>query len=642
MSRSNQPGTPSNWITQGIASISKGGTGASNELTAAANLGGIYSPSLGLALYATKSLDNGLVNPSELPDAIVVGAALYGPNNLYPTQVVSYLITNFDSLSSYDVSVSAGSCILNNDTITFTAPSSSQIVTLTINGRSVPITVQNPWPIKPTVIVTTSGSNNLASAVLTSSPFAMIEGNPTHRCTNWEIAYDSGFTNMVAEDLDDQYNKLSWTYNWLAPDTTYYARCCYCATNGVLSSWSDSVVFTTKSRYSPTSEEAKLAASDKSANASFGWNLDIDQDGTRVVIGAYLSSPNSEAYIFKRTGTTWTQEAKLIISNVRLGYSVSIDSTGTRVALGAPYYSGVKNQAGGVYVFTRSGTTWTQEQILTASDAATKDNLGMSISINGDGSRIAVGVPYAKINTAKTAGGVYIFSRTGIVWTQEIKLTASDGVTNDNFGNSVKINFDSSRIAVGAYLASNGSLSNAGAVYIFTRSGTTWAQEVKLQAAGGSANDQFGYSVSFSLDASRVVIGANQSSSSGISKTGAVYTYVRSGTTWTFEYKLMAFDKATNDLFGTSVDINQEGNKIAIGSMQAAISNKTNAGAAYIFNLVGSIWVQETKLNASDYASGDLYGCCVALSNDSSHLAIGSYQESPGGTSKAGSAYIYS
>jgi hypothetical protein len=226
--------------------------------------------------------------------------------------------------------------------------------------------------------------------------------------------------------------------------------------------------------------EDKLTASDAASDDYFGCSVSID--GEYAIVGARGDeSYRGAAYIFKRSGTTWTQEQKLTASDGatgdNFGCSVSID--GEYGIIGSRYSDSYKGSA---YIFKRSGTTWTQEQKLTASDGAAWDYFGDSVSIDGD--YVIIGA-YQDDGT----GSAYVFKRSGSTWTQEQKLTASDGVASDFFGQSVSI--DGKYVIIGAF----GDDSNKGSAYIFKYDGTTWTQEQKLTASDGAAWDYFGESV---------------------------------------------------------------------------------------------------------------------------------------------------
>jgi len=201
-------------------------------------------------------------------------------------------------------------------------------------------------------------------------------------------------------------------------------------------------------------ERQKLVASDGTAGDGFGWSVSINGDYAIIGIGAFLDDYIGSAYIFKRTGSSWTEEAKLTASDGttgdHFGWSVSIN--GDYAIIGALFDD---SATGSAYIFKRIGSSWTQQAKLLASDGAAGDVFGYSVSISGD---------YAIIGTdgdESTAGSAYIFKRTGSSWTEEAKLTASDGTTGDQFGWSVSINGDYA--IIGAY----GDDSTTGSAYVF-------------------------------------------------------------------------------------------------------------------------------------------------------------------------------
>jgi hypothetical protein len=152
------------------------------------------------------------------------------------------------------------------------------------------------------------------------------------------------------------------------------------------------------------------------------------------------------------------------------------------------------------------------------------------------------------------------------------------------------MNADGSRVVVGANQADPGGTTNAGAAYIFTRSvgSTTWTQEFKLIASDKVASDQFGSSVAMNADGSRVVVGARLSDPGGTTNAGAAYIFIRSGgsTTWTEESKLIASDKGASDVFGASVAMNADGSRVVVGASSADPGGTTDAGAAYVCGLL--------------------------------------------------------
>jgi len=241
-------------------------------------------------------------------------------------------------------------------------------------------------------------------------------------------------------------------------------------------------------------QQARINSGDK----RFGWSVAIS--GDNVVVGTDQAS--GAAYVFERNGGAWTQRAKLIAANgaagTFFGWSVAIYED--TVLVGAPQDSNNKGMASGsVYVFVRSEDTWTQRAKLLAADGAAGDYFGLSLSISGD--TVLVGAPEDD-DKGMASGSVYLFERSGGTWT-ETKLVADDGAAGDYFGESVSISGD--RIVVGAPGDDDKGL-KSGSVYLFEGSGGTWTKKSKLVADDGAAGDYFGECVSISED--KMVVGA--------------------------------------------------------------------------------------------------------------------------------------
>ncbi len=338
-------------------------------------------------------------------------------------------------------------------------------------------------------------------------------------------------------------------------------------------------------------EQAKLIASDSGLYNEFGSSVSISDDyaivGARYGdVGGYGgASDTGSAYIFKRDGVLWTEQAKLIASDPEtdneFGSSVSIN--GDYAIVGSPYgdeggYGG-SGDIGAAYIFKRDGVLWTEQAKLIASDPETDNEFGSSVSINGD--YAIVGSPYYSeggYGGKSYMGSAYIFKRDGVSWTEQAKLTASDGEAYDQFGVSVSINGDYAIVGTrygdeGGY----GGERDKGSVYIFKRDNTLWTEQTKLTASDGETYDEFGASVS--IDGNYAMVGApynNEGGYGGVIDKGAVYIFKRDGVSWTGQTKLTAPDGDVNDNFGASVSISG-GNSI----VGAPFANDT--GSAYIF-----------------------------------------------------------
>lgn len=391
--------------------------------------------------------------------------------------------------------------------------------------------------------------------------------------------------------------------------------------------------------------ETKIAASDGQVSDFFGAAVDIAKDADFVIVGAQLEDGGSgdpksnagTAYIFTKSGSSWSQQAKLIASDAaasdQFGVSVAINSDGTYAVMGAQFEDGGAGdpitQAGAGYVFVRSGSTWTEQAKLVASDAAASDTLGSTSAMDDDGVYVAIGT---SANDNYT-GSVYIFTRSGSTWSQQANLTASDAQTGDLFS-YVSFNSDASYIICGADGEdTNGG--NAGAAYIFTRSGSSWSEQQKITASDAAAGDLFGNYVAMDADGDTVIVGARMDNT----RTGAAYIFTRSGSTWTEQAKLTASDAAQQDRFGTFVGLSDNGDYAFVGSELDA-----GGGSLYVFERSGSSWSQIKQLQASDREQGDALGNAIAVNNIGNIIIAGAKGEDGGSGNPAsgqGAAYIY-
>ena len=419
------------------------------------------------------------------------------------------------------------------------------------------------------------------------------------------------------------------------------------STSGTIVTTSNSITINDNSvpSWSSPVSDAKLLASDAESQAKFGQSVSISNNGTIAIVGSSNEDTSGTdagaAYIYTRSGTSWTQQSKLQASDKAsydyFGYSVSIDSDGDTAIVGAYGEDTGGAHSGSAYIFTRSGSTWTQQAKIQASDAQADDYFGISVSISGDGNTAIVSARNED-TTASNAGSAYIYTRSGSTWSQQAKIQASDAQANDNFGYSVDISNDGDTVIVGAYREDTGG-TDAGSAYIYTRSGSTWSQQAKIQASFGGSEDRFGYSVSIDSDGDTAIVSAIYEDTGGASA-GSAYIFTRSGTSWGQQAQIQPTNVSSSDQFGRSVSISGDGNTV-IGSSPIEDTGFTNAGAAYIFTRSGSTWTQQAKIQAYDAQASGWFGDYVDISNDGNTVIIGADNTDSGSISEAGAAYIY-
>ena len=349
----------------------------------------------------------------------------------------------------------------------------------------------------------------------------------------------------------------------------------------------------------------------------------------------------AKVYRWNSSTADWAQVGQTLYGedrDDRYGSSVAISADGGRIAIGAPYNDGHGTRAGHVEVYKSINATpisYQEISKLTADDGAAEDHFGIEVAIDGD--TVVIG-SYLDDNNAIDSGSAYVFDKNGF---QRAKLTASDAATDDKFGHSLSIDGDT--IIVGSYLDDDNG-SNSGSAYVFTRDTpgditSGWTQVAKLTPSDGTVDDLFGLGIS--IDGDTAVIGMYRDEN----RTGAAYVFTRdtagdltSG--WTQRAKLTANDGATYDYFGRSVSI--DGDTVVIGSYFDD-DHGSGSGSAYVFtrNTAGNLtsgWTQRAKLTAADAGAADRFGLSVALDGDT--VVIGSYLDNDNGND-SGSAYVF-
>jgi len=358
------------------------------------------------------------------------------------------------------------------------------------------------------------------------------------------------------------------------------------------------------------------------AGSFFG--LPVALDGDTVLVGVH---------VFRRTGTTWALEQRLAAADGEAldGFGRAVALDGDTALIGARYDNvGASTNQGSTYVFTRSGTTWTQQAKLTAADGAADDYFGSEVALDGD--TALVGAPYDDVGANNDQGSAYVFTRSGTTWTQQANFTGADGAADDHFGSSVALDGDSA--LAGAVTDDVGANVNQGSAYVFVRSGTTWSQQAKLTAAEGAAYIQFGGSVA--LDGDTALIGARQDVVDGNSQ-GSAYVFTRSGSTWSQQAHLTAADGTADDWFGDSVAL--VGDTALIGASHDDVGANWNQGSAYVFTRSESTWTQQAHLTAPDGAYDDRLGESVALDGDTA--LVSASLDDIGANDHQGSAYLF-
>ena len=294
---------------------------------------------------------------------------------------------------------------------------------------------------------------------------------------------------------------------------------------------------------------------------------------------------------------------------------------GDTIAVGA---TGGNSGKGAVYVFVNSGSGWSQQAELTASDGASGDNLGGSVAISGD--TIAAGAPNATVGANGGQGAVYVFVKPSAGWqngTETAKLTASDGAANDQLG--YRVGIAGNTIVAGAPQMQT---AGNGAAYVFVKGTSGWsaATQAKLTSSDATSGDSFGGTVAISADAGTVAVGAPSFNSGQNLSEGKAYVFVKGAGAWssaTETTRLTASDGAANDALGSALGVAADGQTIVAGASGKQVGGVSGGGAAYVFQTTNA-WTSSTQaaeLTAPDGSGGDRFGLSAAIAADT--IAVG-------------------
>jgi hypothetical protein len=355
--------------------------------------------------------------------------------------------------------------------------------------------------------------------------------------------------------------------------------------------------------------EKKLPASLPTYN--YGYAVAIS--GDTAVVASF--SGDKPAYVFVRSGSGWIEQARLTPSDNNggvFGESLAIDKD--TIVIGSPMPRPTDlNQVGAAYVFVRSGSNWTEQKKLTSPDFQSSDqaSFGEAVAVNGD--TIAVAQDYSQ-----QKGTVHIFGRTGSVWTSQQPLVSPNWQTETSrllFGFALSMSSDTLVVGAPEENDEDANIQLSGAVYVYTRAGSSFAFQKKLTAPDPIQYSYFGGSVSLSGD--DLVVGSAHAPI--LNLPGAAYVFARSGSIWTGPQKLVSSDAEPKDAFGLSVAIS--GDRLIVGSPISIMSRETQSDpiivsrpdAAYVFGRSNGIWSEQHRLMASDTTLGDEFGRAVAI-----------------------------
>lgn len=415
-----------------------------------------------------------------------------------------------------------------------------------------------------------------------------------------------------------------------------------------------------------------VKASSSSAESYFGQTLALSADGNTLAVGtpndnsaatgiggnenddcniSNCAEESGAVYVYTNNGSAWSSatyiKAADSASGNRFGADISLSADGNTLAVSA---TGRNSYRGAVYIFTRSGDTWQQAAVIEAADGVTSDYFGMSVSLNPEGSMLAVGAPYRAAGATTYAGAVYVFSRAGSSWSPVTTLTQPVPVANASFGADVALAGTASAPVLAVGVPNENVVAGAvtqwwvGAAYVFRLNGSTWTA-TRLDNPAPDYYDSFGSQVALSTDGATLAIASNEDdlipadpADPVVYGAGAVYVYASSGSAWTAQAQLHATNPTDYMRFGGSLALSADGTALAVGAPSedgsgigidgAPDTLAQSAGAAYFFTRSGTGWSTGRYIRATNTQRESYFGTAVVLSSDGSTLAVSAIRDS--------------
>jgi hypothetical protein len=322
-------------------------------------------------------------------------------------------------------------------------------------------------------------------------------------------------------------------------------------------------------------EQAKLTGASEVGAADFGFSvaLGTKEGNTAIIGGPFDNSEVGAAWVFTRSGTTWTQQTKLTggaeVGKGLFGTAVALASTEGNTAVVGGREDNTK--LGAAWVFTRSGTTWSEQTKLTGGGESAGGKLGVSAALSADGNIALIGGP----GNNAFLGAAWVFTRSGTVWAEQAKLTGSAEISAPEFGAGVALSGEGNTALIGG----PGNNILTGAAWVFTRSGTTWTQQGgKLTPSDENGKGQFGAAVALSEAGNTGMIGGPEDNTE--KRVGAAWFFDRPGTTW-FQQgtKRTGTEGTPPSEFANSVALSSDGNTALSGGS----ADGSEVGAAWVF-----------------------------------------------------------
>jgi hypothetical protein len=378
-------------------------------------------------------------------------------------------------------------------------------------------------------------------------------------------------------------------------------------------------------------ERGMFTASDAGKVDYFGLRS-LSKDGLVALATKHEFSNCWSAYVFTRSGDTWSQQQKIPSPDSHQVCPVGVPGALSADGETALLWDWVLARA---HIFVRSGNVWTLQKTLTVPGGLAGASSGTSVALSNDGHIAVIGATGDDCVVSK-CGATYLFVRNGNAWTLQQKLARPEADT-DYFGASVALSANGDTALIGAHTTAK-----RGAAYAYVRNGGTWSLQQKLAASDGAVSDNFGISVALSANGNTALVGAPGVDCVAGIFCGAGYVFVRSGTSWSQQMKFLptgadAWDFALGEASALSAD----GNTALLSATGEKCASGSHCGAVFVFERAGDTWTQTQKLTPAGAKGSDVFGSAISFSGDAQRVLIGAPLRDCAAGSDCGTIYHF-
>jgi len=597
-----------------------------------------YFGNLNIVTLESFSNNSYTTDPNYIYDKITDVHSIYSANSK------KYKITNYDSNKNYNISAISGTVTIIDDVILYTAPSNSEIGGFIINDRIIILKILPNAVLTPVIISPINNSINISSYVDIESSLFQTSHNPyiapdlkeQHESSDWQLATDANFTNIIKEDLYSADFKLYWNINNLTANTEYYVRVRYKGEYSEYSQWSETIMFKTKVSFNTLNETAIIPISNLSYLINIRRNiLHISNDGFRIVIFSnadYVSSSspnNNKLSIYRKINGIWSIEFETSLymwpyvnySYGNISFSCAISSNAETVVISKNNYPGDINSEEKYVIITYKLIN----NIWSLINSKYYARIPKNISLSSDGTRLAISLWQNDVNVTETSSIVEInlFDNINNTWNKETDITSPDLYSFSKFGDNLSFNNTGTLLAVSSETSVNINNVEVGAIFIFERTENIWTNTFKIQPNSIDNYAIFGSTIAMSDDGSTIAITSSKYNSDNTYSYKVVHVYEHISDTWILNAILESSDRNYIDSFGISMSFNFDGTKLLIGD-----PNAYNTGSAYLFIKEVNIWKEYARLIPSSITIANnisnYFGVFLALSADSDTAVIAS------------------